>query len=194
MSKKELDYPVIIALSGKKGSGKDTVANMLEYCFNKYHHQRLHKVAFADPVREIASIVASTAQVHFIDRYWKEQPVSSSDERSPREYLRLVGQSLKSTLGPDVWIRVMDSRVFTFNAKNCVITDVRFRNELDYVKGKGAFLIKIERDGCEGDDDVSETEMDSFKDEEFDLIIKNNGTREELSETISNFVKNLKIK
>ena len=41
---------------------------------------------------------------------------------------------------------------------------------------------------------VSETEMDSFKDEEFDLIIKNNGTREELSETISNFVKNLKIK
>ena len=194
MSKKELNYPVIIALSGKKGSGKDTVANMLEYYFKDYHHQRLHKVAFADPVREIASIIASTPQVHFIDRYWKEQPVSSSDKRSPREYLRLVGQSLKSALGSDVWIRVMDTRVFTFNTKNCVITDVRFRNELDYVKEKGAFLIKIERDGCEGDDDVSETEMDGFKDEEFDLIIKNNGTREELSETISNFVKNLKIK
>ena len=36
--------------------------------------------------------------------------------------------------------------------------------------------------------------MDGFKDEEFDLIIKNNGDKEELSKIISNFVKHFKFK
>lgn len=195
MRNKDL-YPFfVIALSGKKGSGKDTVADMLQFYFKLYHGEETTKHAFADPVRKIAGIVASVDDVYFEDRDLKEQPIFFDDSnRTPRDYLRLVGQALKSAIDEDIWVRLLGRSAFAYMTSSCIVTDVRFRNELDFVKENGAFVIKIERDDNMSDNDVSETEMDSFKDEEFDLIIKNNGTREELSETISNFVKNLKIK
>lgn len=195
MRNKDL-YPFfVIALSGKKGSGKDTVADMLQFYFKLYHDKEVEKHAFADPVREIAGLVSGVGESYFKHRDLKEQPIFDDPcDRSPRDYLRLVGQGLKSTLGQDVWIHLLGSKVFAFQSENCIVTDVRFRNELDFVKENGAFLIKVERNGCKGDNDVSETEMDGFKDEEFDLIIKNNGDKEELSKTISNFVKHFKFK
>lgn len=195
MRNKDL-YPFfVIALSGKKGSGKDTVADMLQFYFKLYHGEETTKHAFADPVRKIAGIVASVDDVYFEDRDLKEQPIFFDDSnRTPRDYLRLVGQALKSAIGQDIWIRLLGESAFAYMTSSCIVTDVRFRNELEFVKENGAFLIKIERDDNIGDNDVSETEMDEFKDEEFDLIIKNNGDKEELSKTISNFVKHFKFK
>ena len=195
MRNKDL-YPFfVIALSGKKGSGKDTVADMLQFYFKLYHGEETTKHAFADPVRKIAGIVASVDDVYFEDRDLKEQPIFFDDSnRTPRDYLRLVGQALKSAIDEDIWVRLLGRSAFVYMTSSCIVTDVRFRNELDFVKENGAFVIKIERDDNMSDNDVSETEMDSFKDEEFDLIIKNNGDKEELSKTISNFVKHFKFK
>ena len=195
MRNKDL-YPFfVIALSGKKGSGKDTVADMLQFYFKLYHGEETTKHAFADPVRKIAGIVASVDDVYFEDRDLKEQPIFFDDSnRTPRDYLRLVGQALKSAIDEDIWVRLLGRSAFAYMTASCRVTDVRFRNELDFVKENGAFVIKIERDDNMSDNDVSETDMDSFKDEEFDLIIKNNGDKEELSKTISNFVKHFKFK
>jgi len=54
-----------------------------------------------------------------------------------------------------------------------VIPDVRFPHEVDFLRKRGAIIIKIERP-CLPDDDnhASEKEMDSIKD--IDFIIRNN--------------------
>jgi uncharacterized protein (UPF0264 family) len=52
-----------------------------------------------------------------------------------------------------------------------IINDVRFQNELEYVKGLGAYTIRMHRSSCEeGDKHISETELDSAK---FNLNVNN---------------------
>lgn len=58
-----------------------------------------------------------------------------------------------------------------------VFSDLRFRNEFDVIKKAGGFMVRVVRDGFDGEVGVSghasEAEQKSIKDEEFDLILHN---------------------
>jgi len=71
--------------------------------------------------------------------------------------------------------------------KNVVISDVRFRNEISGLKKAGAKLIRIKRPGHEQPkwDHPSETEQMDIPDEEFNLVINNQDSLEDLAENIS---------
>jgi hypothetical protein len=71
--------------------------------------------------------------------------------------------------------------------KNVVISDVRFRNEIAGLKKAGAKLIRIKRPGHEQPkwDHPSETEQMAIPDEEFNLVINNQDSLEDLAENIS---------
>ena len=62
--------------------------------------------------------------------------------------------------------------------KDFIITDVRYKNEVEFIKSRKGFLIRIERDLEEKDQihgiiHESETNLDEYKD--FDMYIDNNG-------------------
>jgi len=75
---------------------------------------------------------------------------------------------------------------------NVVISDIRFKNEINCLKENGAKIIRIRRGaaGLEGaaGQHVSETEQKSLPDKLFDLVLDNNGTLEELYEKLRQFV------
>jgi len=60
---------------------------------------------------------------------------------------------------------------------------LRFRNEAEQVKLHNGKIIRINRPGLVSDSHISETEMDDY---EFDYVINNDGTLEQLKETLRN--------
>jgi hypothetical protein len=124
---------------------------------------------------------------------------------TPRDLIQLIGTDLfRNQLHPLVWINAtmaeyqpisgtMDVRKSRETLPNWVITDMRFPNELEAVKSRGGITIRVNNpwirfsDGSYrakskmlGDFDnehESETALDDY---EFDYVIDNNGTIEEL--------------
>ena len=65
-----------------------------------------------------------------------------------------------------------------------LITDTRFPNEADAIKERGGIVVRVDR-GLSTGDHPSETALDDY---EFDYVIPNTGTIEELIEEVVKFV------
>ena len=107
----------IIALSGPRACGKSTIANHL---VNNHGYTR---VAFADALREIAS-------------------VAGSDFINDRLYLARLGEKLRSQI-PDFLLQAVNNRLQSING-NVVIEDIRFPSEIEFCKSIGAITIRFE--------------------------------------------------
>lgn len=77
-----------------------------------------------------------------------------------------------------------DPQMFNNGFPNWIITDSRFPNDVRRTREMGGILIRVNRDECEGreNEHASETALDDF--DEWDYVIKNNGTIEELIEQV----------
>jgi len=68
-----------------------------------------------------------------------------------------------------------------------IISDIRFRNELEAIRAAGSKLWRVVRPGHDKPkwDHTSETEQQGFSDDEFNVVIKNTGTVESLHELVT---------
>lgn len=77
-------------------------------------------------------------------------------------------------------------------AGDVIIPDVRFRNEFEAIRKAGGRVLKITRPGAglEGaaGAHVSETESAGWKDQEFDHVIRNDGTLGDLEASVHEFL------
>ena len=80
----------LVAVSGVKGSGKDSVSNMIQYClsvpkflrqywiyryFRKVFPKKYKKLAFADPLKKMLAVLLNISVDKFNDRNFKEHYV-----------------------------------------------------------------------------------------------------------------------
>ena len=155
---------VLIGLIGFKNSGKDTVADYLvrQHGFRKY--------AFADPVKEICKIMFRLDLEQLHDPVRKEQ----LDERwgmTPRTMMQKVGTDMiRNMWGEDFWVRNMNARVPSHGSDRVVVSDVRFRNEADWIQQKGGILVRVVDGTQQCDNHPSETEQLSIKE---DILLVN---------------------
>ena len=85
--KGQLNSNKLIAVSGVKGSGKDSVASMLQYClsvpkmfrqyffykyFRKWVKPKYKKLAFADPLKKMLAVLLNIPVEEFNNRNFKE--------------------------------------------------------------------------------------------------------------------------
>jgi hypothetical protein len=168
---------MIIGLTGYAQSGKDTVAKIL---VDQFGYTR---VAFADKIRDFLyetnpmfdSIVGEPVFVKArVDRDGWEKA-----KQSPhiRRLLQNSGVAARKVFGEDFWVKQALSSYTP--SDNIVVTDVRFTNEADYVKGfPNSQLWRVKRVGIDAvNAHVSESQMDGYK---VDQIFTNNGTIEDL--------------
>lgn len=84
---------------------------------------------------------------------------------------------------------------FPEQVRAVVIADVRFKNEIQFIKQAGGKLIRVNRPGAglEGEfaKHQSEVEMESIPDDQFDLVIQNTGTLDDLQSVIDRFAESL---
>lgn len=141
----------IIGVCGQKGSGKDTIGEIickLDPTFKK--------VAFADTVKDLVSILfgwdremiqGSTPE----SREWREQldtfwTKELHRDFSPRIAMQLMGTDLmRNHLDKNIWIICLKRRIMNEPKSNFVITDARFPNEVCNIERLGGKIIRVER-------------------------------------------------
>ena len=192
---------MIIGISGKAGSGKDTAAKMLEILYANpgisYEDFANRKYRnFADvQVVHFADILKETVQVLFAIGEWETNTQEGKKTtvdwigKTVRELLQEVGQGLRDAIDPDLWVKALFAN--TEDWTNIIIADVRYPNELEAIKKRGGVLLRIDRNGAGAGNHSSETALDDYK--EWDFHIGNNGSMEELFEAMRIFTKSYPI-
>ena len=143
-------------------------------------------------------VISSDGKVHLPDDY----PDLEYSKLTPRLLLQLLGTEYgREIIHPNIWVNSLMSEYFCvqsdlapngIDCPNWIITDMRFPNEMEAVKKKGGITIRVNRpcDICGGSgyhkmscpvsksgEHYSEKALDNA---EFDYVIDNNGTIEEL--------------
>ena len=114
----------------------------------------------------------------------KYEKVFGEKDDETRKQLQLMGtENGRDKYGQDIWINIVDTWMKIYNERGVerfIITDLRFKNEYEYLKSKNAKIIKIkapnrQKENLKGQDlqvlnHRSETELNDI---EFDYIINN---------------------
>jgi hypothetical protein len=175
---------MIIGIAGKMGSGKDYICNNYIIPILKQSRSNFLQISFAD---QLKVNVMTKNNINFESVY-----INKTNET--RNLLQKEGTEFgRNTLGDDIWIRYLDNWVNVYNSRGItdfICSDVRFVNEIEYIKRKGGIIIKIDApkrnlerllQESRGDPEIlnklknhiSECELDNLSNDNYDLIIKN---------------------
>lgn len=152
----------IIAFSGRRGSGKTTAANHL------VRNYGFKAVSFGSALKDIARSFFPFTPVDFSESR-KEKPYGKH-EWSPRDFMIALGK-LGRYFDEDFWVNA--SGIDRLSG-NIVVDDMRFPNEVRYLQGLGARLVRINRYENlnvygKNLDDSTESALDKF--DKFDYTI-----------------------
>lgn len=123
------DFPKLIGLTGRAGSGKDTAAAYM------VHRHNFANVAFADPIRRAIRTIFRLDPMMF-DHPFKEQKLDSIG-KSPRELMQTLGTEWgRNCVHPDIWLLTAREAIQDawHQGQSVVITDVRFENEAQMIR------------------------------------------------------------
>lgn len=176
----------ILGLMGRARSGKDTFATYL------VRNHGFTRVAFADPLREIAAAVdpivgyndhGDVSPIRYsdaIDFYGYERAKDEFPE--VRRFLQRLGTDGVRAFDGEFWVRLGAERVRKLAALGpVVVTDVRFPNEADALHALGGDLVRVVR-GVPDPAEVlhdSETALDNYH---ADFTVLNHSTLAHLSQ------------
>ena len=186
-----------IAILGKANSGKNTAAELISAAFGLEIGQEVAIKAFADPIKAMVMQMFPWADEYCLWGPSKLRnqviPNAFDQEKQPLTYRKVLIDLGKKgrAYDPDHWVKVFDywfRHTWHINSKLLICPDVRFQNEVDYLKANKFHLIKITRDVHSTIDDVSETSQDQISSAEFDFTLNNNGTLQDLRDNIQKFV------
>lgn len=198
---------MIIGLVGFMGSGKDTVADM-------FIQQGFIKDSFASPLKDTLSSVFGWPR-HLMEgdtiesRDFRETPDMFWSRKlgipnfTPRVAMQLIGTDvMREHFYNDIWLNSLEYRL-RCHKKNTdiVISDARFKNELDLIKSMSGAIVWVQRgelpewyetavEANQGNVISNKLMQTKFKDVhrsewdwagyEVDYVITNNGSLDEL--------------
>ena len=193
---------MIIGISGKAGSGKDTAAKMLEVLYanpdisyedfaNKRYKNfaDIQIVHFADSLKETAQVLFRIGEWETNTQEGKKTTINWIG-KTVRELLQGIGQGLRDAIDPNLWVKILFAN--TKGWSNYIIADVRYPNEVYAIKKRNGVLIRIDRKGAGAGNHSSETALDNYK--EWDLVIDNNSTKEDLFNILKKIVQKYPLK
>jgi len=167
---------MLIGICGKAGAGKDTIA---DYLVQKHLFK---KIALADPIKRMVKDVFVLDDNTVYDRVAREQPLPQWNGWTVRKFLQVIGTELfRKNIDDSIWVKSLWYRVKEDPSSNYVVSDIRFPNELTYLKANCSdfFTIKVKRQGCDGNVGLKGHESEAY-DLESDYFIENNGLFEDL--------------
>lgn len=127
----------LIGLTGRAGSGKDTIADIL------VSRHGFKKIALADPMKRFCrEIFGFTDEQLWGPSEKRNEPDPRWDGLTPRKALQMLGTEWGRAMHPDVWVRrliVEWSRL----GDSVVVPDVRFQNELEAIRAAGGHVVRV---------------------------------------------------
>jgi len=213
---------MIIGISGRMGSGKDTIGTIIQGLLLTNKNQSCEIKKFAGKLKQIASILTGIPVEKFEDQEFKKTNLNSKWDyndyiggefidllsMSVREFLQKLGtDAIRNGLHQNAWVnalfadykesrRKIDDEEYIKEYPNWIITDMRFPNEFDAVKSRNGITIKVTRpnlkDGYNFFSDQHQSEKALDK-AIFDYEIINDGTMEELVKKVREILVNEKL-
>lgn len=218
----------LIGISGKMGSGKDTVGYIVQYLTDPYAKKNnlsfeqwldeRSEIApgyvytesdwelkkYADKLKDIVCMLIGCTRKQLEDNEFKNAPLNSDWDDShgistPRELLQVLGTDCgRDMIHTNIWTNALFADYKPIGGKmianpkpehlvypSWIITDMRFPNELSYIKAKGGITIRVNTTrfiyNGKVSNHVSETALDNST---FDYVIDNSGTFDELVEHV----------
>jgi len=167
----------VYGISGNKGHGKDTFANLITQANTSYK-----VVPFAGALKRMSARIFGLTYAQMNDPSLKEIPLPHARDmdlfvpamkaetglhiqpagkiaHSPREVMQFFGTEYVRRIQDDYWIQKLLAEVG--NSRQVLIPDVRFPNEAAALRSYGGIIIKVERIDAPvpKDGHLSETEM-----------------------------------
>lgn len=179
----------LIGMSGRRGSGKDTVARLL----HQLQPERNWQIrSFGDSIKSVCAALTGESVAPYYSQKGKAELVPLF-HRTRGEMLQQVGSALRAW-EPLVWV---DAFFASLPQDGYVLVpDVRFANEADPIRARGGLMLRIEGDplqqrgdGTRDDNHPSEVAMDDYP--HFDFVIHNTGTFQDLERQVRELLKRL---
>lgn len=199
---------MIIGISGKAQSGKDTVCKMIQYCIHYQKARELYpnlqpfgiehyeyclrngigdstfrKNSFARKLKAMAAELLEEDIEQFEDINFKNEhnfikDINSDNETlTNRQLLQFIGDKMRE-IDPDIWVKGLLNSYCKYH--NWIIPDLRFKNEAKGIRetDTNSLLIRVENPRVKLMNHKSEIDLDDYT--EWDYIINNDGTLEQL--------------
>ena len=180
---------MIISISGKKGSGKNTVASIFQLIksegyieikssYNEPYNQSIERIiksnlatpllelssgweqkSFAYKIKQCVSLITGCTLKQLESQEFKQ---SMWNDISYREFMQKLGTEVGRNIYENIWVDAL-LQEYTED-KNWLITDTRFPNEMETLRKYNTVFIKVICEDCETvDTHVSETAIDHYK-------------------------------
>ena len=170
----------IYIISGKARHGKDTLALAIK---KAYSGKKVINLAYGSYIKEFAKKISD----------W-----DGSEETKPRELLQNLGtEVIRDKIDKDFFVKRLcdDIKVYSYYFDIITISDARFPNEIEGPKNlfENVITIKVIRDNFESPltkeemSHLTETSLDNYDD--FDFILRNDGSIKDLEEKVEKLVK-----
>lgn len=183
----------IVAFCGAAGAGKDEAARALVGA-------GYTRMAFAAPMRK--AVLSLDPFVGFDPKLQRSVRLSELVEREGwdgakrncpevRRLMQRFGtEAGRDIHGEDCWVKALFSEWFDEGEPRLVISDLRFKNEADAVRGVSGIIVRIERPGLDALPGGHASEA-GIPDDLVDYVIFNDGTIAELHRNVLDIVENL---
>lgn len=189
-----LHFMHIVAFGGKKRSGKDTACRLVhefkdEISGAKRPIETVQTFAFADRLKEAMAVMYGYNERQ-LDGDLKEV-VDPRTGETPRQGLQQLGTDIiRNQYDGEVWLNATFRDMRYYLPDLALVSDLRFPNELHSInRFASASTYLLKRDVIENDDDhSSETALEGCE-SDFDGVISNNQTIDDLADSITSSVR-----
>jgi dephospho-CoA kinase len=165
---------MIIGISGRMGSGKDTAAEIIRDLTSDYEIKR-----FAGKLKQVAQLLTGIPAEDFNRQEVKQSHLGEGWNMTVRELLQRLGtDAVRNGLHENAWVLALFA---DYKNQNWVIPDCRFPNEYEAIKKRGGVVVRIERGERMHNVHSSESALDAH---DFDYWIDNNGSLQDLREKV----------
>lgn len=192
---------ILIGLSGKKQSGKDTTARIMQDLLQIYRPDLVTITqSFANPLKVCASIILGCPVEHFESETKKQEPAAEwLQEITKRQFLQLLGTQIAHHISPSIWADRMFHYLKEINRTTpvgkepvVIFTDVRFPTEAGKILINGGHLLRLHRPALEQEDTApSETALDDYTFKHYIFNPKN--SIKELEESVLAYLIRIKL-
>jgi len=136
---------MIIGISGKIGSGKDTFAAHFIKHANKVYGVSFRNKKFAYNLKKIVSVLVGIPIRDVLSREGKLKYLPDWNMTVGEMQQKLGTEAIRNNIHRDAWVLSLFGN-YDGNKDNWIVTDVRFKNEAEIVKEKGGILIRLNGD------------------------------------------------
>jgi hypothetical protein len=170
---------MIYSVSGEKRSGKDTIGLIIQGIYAGFNNNQIQTIiekgeCNSSPltIQKFADVLSS---VYFILTGINYKELKGDIKEHHRKYICKLADALKDVFYEDIFISAFPNE----NLKDCIVTDARYLNEINFLVAEGATTILVINNRVSNNDThSSENEFKSY--DNFNHVVHNNGSIEDL--------------